>query len=128
LIVWTEPDGADYALSFQDADGCGEVWNFILEVQHHLTLVGTYNLSCMLYYFSPFVVLVNSVPSGENRVGSSSPRLDIQLSKTVATIRSGHLPEPELGIIPDIERAIKALVRGQIREKICECIQREVRH
>jgi protein phosphatase 4 regulatory subunit 3 len=82
----------------------------------------------MLYYFSPFVVLVNSVPSGENRVGSSSPRLDIQLSKTVATIRSGHLPEPELGIIPDIERAIKALVRGQIREKICECIQREVRH
>jgi len=36
LIVWTEPDGADYALSFQDAEGCAEVWNFIIEVQRHL--------------------------------------------------------------------------------------------
>lgn len=33
LIVWTEPDGVDYALSFQDPDGCMELWNFILEVQ-----------------------------------------------------------------------------------------------
>ncbi|KAJ7591477.1 component of IIS longevity pathway SMK-1-domain-containing protein [Mycena floridula] len=36
LIVWTEPDGADYALSFQDPEGCAEVWNFILEVQKHM--------------------------------------------------------------------------------------------
>lgn len=36
LIVWTEPDGVDYALSFQDPDGCAEVWNFILEVQRHM--------------------------------------------------------------------------------------------
>lgn len=36
LIVWTEPDGSDYALSFQDPDGCAEVWNFILEVQRHM--------------------------------------------------------------------------------------------
>lgn len=69
------------------------------------------------------------MPSGETRVGSSSPRLDLQHSKTAAIIRSGHLPEPELGVIPDIERAIKALVRGQaIRERICEYIQREVRY
>jgi len=33
LIVWTEPDGVDYALSFQDPEGCMELWNFILEVQ-----------------------------------------------------------------------------------------------
>jgi hypothetical protein len=33
LIVWTEPDGVDYALSFQDPDGCAEVWGFIQEVQ-----------------------------------------------------------------------------------------------
>jgi protein phosphatase-4 regulatory subunit 3 len=45
LIVWTEPDGSDYALSFQDADGCGEVWNFIIDIQRHLTLIGTYNPS-----------------------------------------------------------------------------------
>ncbi|KAL5507911.1 PSY2 [Sanghuangporus vaninii] len=36
LIVWTEPDGADYALSFQDQEGCAEVWEFITEVQKHL--------------------------------------------------------------------------------------------
>ncbi|OJA07985.1 hypothetical protein AZE42_01086 [Rhizopogon vesiculosus] len=102
LIVWTEPDGADYALSFQDADGCGEVWNFIIEIQRHLALIG------------------------ESRVGSLSPRLDLQHSKTAAIIRSGHLPPPVPENVPDIERAIKTLVRGQaIKERICEYIQRE---
>jgi protein phosphatase-4 regulatory subunit 3 len=101
LIVWTEPDGADYALSFQDAEGCAEVWNFIIEVQRHMNVVGESNVG-----------------------GSSSPRSDH--STTAAIIRSGHLPQPELGNIPDIERAIKTLVRGQaIRERICEYIQRE---
>ncbi|KIY46468.1 hypothetical protein FISHEDRAFT_47252, partial [Fistulina hepatica ATCC 64428] len=37
LIVWTEPDGMDYALSFQDPDGCSEIWTFIVEVQRHLS-------------------------------------------------------------------------------------------
>ena len=36
LIVWTEPDGVDYALSFQDPEGCAEVWQFIQEVQRHI--------------------------------------------------------------------------------------------
>jgi protein phosphatase-4 regulatory subunit 3 len=36
LIVWTEPNGVDYALSFQDPEGCAEVWAFIMEVQPHL--------------------------------------------------------------------------------------------
>lgn len=40
LIVWTEPDGVDYALSFQDPDGCAEVWNFIIEVQRHMNSNG----------------------------------------------------------------------------------------
>ena len=40
LIVWTEPDGADYALSFQDPEGCLEVWNFIQEVQRHMNPSG----------------------------------------------------------------------------------------
>jgi len=26
LIVWTEPDGLDLALSFQEPSGCTEVW------------------------------------------------------------------------------------------------------
>lgn len=37
LIVWTEPDGTDFALSFQDVEGCNEVWDFITEVQKHLS-------------------------------------------------------------------------------------------
>jgi protein phosphatase-4 regulatory subunit 3 len=29
LIVWTEPSGTDMALSFQEADGCAVVWEFL---------------------------------------------------------------------------------------------------
>jgi protein phosphatase-4 regulatory subunit 3 len=36
LIVWTELNGQDYALSFQDVEGCTEVWEFITEVRRHL--------------------------------------------------------------------------------------------
>ncbi|KAK4688245.1 protein phosphatase 4 regulatory subunit 3, partial [Tremellales sp. Uapishka_1] len=36
LIVWTEPSSQlDIALSFQDAEGCEDVWHFIKEVQKH---------------------------------------------------------------------------------------------
>lgn len=31
LIVWTEPNGVDMALSFQEAEGCAEIWYFISE-------------------------------------------------------------------------------------------------
>jgi len=42
-------------------------------------------------------------------------------------MRSGHLPTPQLGIIGEIERAIKALARTQaVKERICEYIQQEV--
>lgn len=40
LIVWTEPaSGQDIALSFQDAEGCEDIWTFITEVQKHLSLM-----------------------------------------------------------------------------------------
>ena len=35
LIVWTEPSGTDLALSFQELEGCSEVWDFLSEVQRH---------------------------------------------------------------------------------------------
>jgi len=42
-------------------------------------------------------------------------------------MRSGHLPPPQLGIISDIDKAIKALARTQaVKERICEYIQQEV--
>jgi len=49
LIVWTEPDGIDYALSFQDPEGCSEVWNFIAEVQQHMNSVGVSFLTVCVY-------------------------------------------------------------------------------
>ncbi|KAF5322390.1 hypothetical protein D9619_000547 [Psilocybe cf. subviscida] len=97
LIVWTEPDGVDYALSFQDPEGCSEVWNFILEVQRHMN-------------------------TSDDR--GSSPLADSVTTANV--IRSGHLPAPQLGVISEIERVIKALARTQaVKERICEYIQHE---
>lgn len=103
LIVWTEPDGVDYALSFQDPEGCAEVWSFILEVQRHMSSAD--NMSSI----------------------SSSPLMGPDVSVTTASIyRSGHLPQPRLGIIGEIERAIKALARTAVmKERICEYIQHE---
>nr|GAT52302.1 predicted protein [Mycena chlorophos] len=36
LILWTERNGADFALSFQDPQGCSEVWEFICDFQQHM--------------------------------------------------------------------------------------------
>ncbi|KAF9894073.1 Platinum sensitivity protein [Aspergillus nanangensis] len=36
LIVWTETNGTDMALSFQEADGCAVIWNFVSHVQQQL--------------------------------------------------------------------------------------------
>ncbi|WPH03004.1 Hypothetical protein R9X50_00587800 [Acrodontium crateriforme] len=36
LIVWTEPSGVDMALSFQEADGCQQIWDFVSQVKNHL--------------------------------------------------------------------------------------------
>jgi protein phosphatase-4 regulatory subunit 3 len=59
---------------------------------------------------------------------SSSPLIGPNESITTASIiRSGHLPTPRLGIIGEIEKAIKALARTQaVKERICEYIQQEV--
>lgn len=131
LIVWTEPNGADYALSFQDAEGCAEVWNFIIEVQRHLNSGGQHRfaLSPCLVLFSLVSLTMHisyeSHPEDQG-IGSSSPGGE-HSATTVNIIRTGHLPTPQLGNIQDIEGAIKTLSRGQaVKEKICEYIQREV--
>ena len=36
LIVWTESNGVDMALSFQEAEGCGAIWDFVSDVQGRL--------------------------------------------------------------------------------------------
>ncbi|KAF9513249.1 hypothetical protein BS47DRAFT_980933 [Hydnum rufescens UP504] len=106
LIVWTEPDGTDYALSFQDMEGCAEIWDFILEVQRHFRGKNGDDSS------------LSPLASGS---GSSHSRL------TVASIvASGRLPEPALGIIGDLEAAIKVIAKTlHGRERICEYILNE---
>jgi protein phosphatase-4 regulatory subunit 3 len=36
LIVWTEQNGTDMALSFQEPEGCASIWDFVNEVQSRL--------------------------------------------------------------------------------------------
>ena len=40
LIVWTESNGTDMALSFQEAEGCAAIWDFVSQVQQHLLSLG----------------------------------------------------------------------------------------
>ena len=47
LILWQDPDGKDYALSFQDLKGCSEAWDFIQEVRKHLRSLGSSVLSLL---------------------------------------------------------------------------------
>ncbi|KAH9854932.1 DUF625-domain-containing protein [Lenzites betulinus] len=104
LIVWTEPDGVDYALSFQDPEGCAEVWHFIEEVQRHM------NTSDMALTSSPLI-------------GPDGPETSLS---TASIIRAGRLPQPQMGIISEIDTAIKTLARTAIvKERVCEYIQTE---
>ncbi|KAJ5576004.1 hypothetical protein N7535_002930 [Penicillium sp. DV-2018c] len=41
LIVWTEPNGTDMALSFQEAEGCAVIWDFVNTVQQHLLSIAS---------------------------------------------------------------------------------------
>ncbi|KAI9832190.1 MAG: hypothetical protein M1819_004542 [Sarea resinae] len=39
LIVWTEANGTDMALSFQEAEGCATIWDFISQVTQQLIAI-----------------------------------------------------------------------------------------
>ncbi|EJD53799.1 DUF625-domain-containing protein [Auricularia subglabra TFB-10046 SS5] len=98
LIVWTETDGTDYALSFQDVEGCAEVWEFIGEVQRHLS-------------------------NGKGEGTSSSPIIGSEPTTSSQIIQAGRLPQPTLGVIKEVEHAIKALARSSTAKgRLCEYI------
>lgn len=70
LIVWTEPSsGMDMALSFQEADGCLAIWNFITEMQQ-------------------------SIPPGEDNLSDEVP-VDTPPVITLPPADLAHLPEIE---------------------------------
>jgi hypothetical protein len=102
-----------------------ELWNFILEVQSlRANSGGAYVLDLDSYTASQ-----KSHICQDNQAESSSPLAGPEPSITTASIiRTGHLPQPALGIITEIDRAIRALSRTPaIKDRICEYIQRAVR-
>lgn len=40
LIVWTESNGTDMALSFQEAEGCQQTWEFVHDIQQRISQLG----------------------------------------------------------------------------------------
>ncbi|GJJ07253.1 hypothetical protein Clacol_001453 [Clathrus columnatus] len=102
LIVWTEPDGSDYALSFQDIDGCSEVWEFIGEVQRHLQEKGE----------------DEGAPSD---AGSSMHMFTAE--PTNSFVHSAKLPTPALGNMHECERVIRQVCRQPHgKERLCDYI------
>lgn len=101
LIVWTEVDGTDYALSFADIEGCTEVWEFILEVQKHLHNRGVSNGSSLFALHSRWSFL---------------KRANTELGFTTAAqiVQSGHLPMPltNADLIHEIDKALRAMSRS----------------
>ncbi|KAG8904815.1 Platinum sensitivity protein [Tulasnella sp. 403] len=100
LIVWTEPDGTDHALDFQDIEGCAEIYDFIMEVQrHHRRKLGG---------------------------GAASPSFRSKdfcnvFADSISNLEA--LPKPRPEIICDIDEAIEFIARTPAgKEKICEYI------
>ncbi|KAG8698285.1 Platinum sensitivity protein [Ceratobasidium sp. 394] len=101
LIVWTEPDGTDFALSFQDLDGCGEIWDFIQEVQRHL----------------------RGKQDPTSSSPPSTPRMSLDRRVAQSFMHAGQIPAPDFNTIGDIDRAIKLLSKNPtLKEKICETL------
>ncbi|KAH7065858.1 component of IIS longevity pathway SMK-1-domain-containing protein [Paraphoma chrysanthemicola] len=57
LIVWTEQNGTDMALSFQEPEGCASIWDFVNEVQSRLqALAQDEGLSDDMDHVSPIML------------------------------------------------------------------------
>lgn len=93
-----------------------EVWNFIQEVQRHMSIPGE-------LFQDPAKTRTHRTVA--DQILSSSP----QLGEAFATslFRGGRLPQPTLGNIGDIDKIIKTSGRLQgSKERVCEFIQQEV--
>ncbi|KAJ9124080.1 hypothetical protein QFC22_000875 [Naganishia vaughanmartiniae] len=117
LIVWTEPTGMDVALSFQDPEGCNNIWDFIQEVQRHLQLI----------YGETALQMWNEVSTGkltETFFESASPQLGPEQVNPVHTEREGRAWEPlTLSNLREQETSLKLSSRSIAgREKTVEFV------
>lgn len=78
----------------------------------------------MLISYSRFIGQTD--PNSSFTSGSGDPQSRLTVASIVA---SGRLPEPALGIISELDTAIKAIAKAiHGRERICEYILNEVSH
>ncbi|CAI7676175.1 unnamed protein product [Penicillium manginii] len=82
LIVWTEQNGTDMALSFQEAEGCAVIWDFVHTVQQQLLSLAT--------------------------AEGDPPAIDDALSDDLESYQTIILPAPELGNLAEIEQIVRA--------------------
>ncbi|KAK8844620.1 hypothetical protein IAR55_006467 [Kwoniella newhampshirensis] len=111
LIVWTEPaSGMDIALSFQDAEGCDDIWQFICEVQKHLNNMPSEADA--------------QIPSSSSPI-SASPMLGVGPSMAVADSRVSW-QVPTLANIKEQEMWLRMQAKSPIgRERAVEHIINE---
>ncbi|TKY84972.1 hypothetical protein EX895_006052 [Sporisorium graminicola] len=112
LVVWTEPTGVDMALSFQEAEGCNEVWEFLTEVQKHFMGLAEEALTD-----SPPTTPNPHSPTGVLGMSASGSGLEPLLN--ILGDYKG-LPEPSLANLEKIDAMLKdTTARGpMMREKL----------
>lgn len=120
LVVWTESDGTDMALSFQEADGCQEVWEFITEVQRHFHANQAAASAAALS--DPPTPDAGSPTSGGDPSQSNWGMGMVMLIDSTAF----NPPEPSLGKLEEIEQVLKETAsKGPLaREKVAEWLVR----
>lgn len=80
LIVWTDPDGVDMALSFQEAEGCGAVWDTIREAAERLG--GTY--PPMLDLPKPTLAELDRIESLAKNAAASQQARDVLVKSIIS--------------------------------------------
>ncbi|KAL9097410.1 MAG: hypothetical protein Q9165_000305 [Trypethelium subeluteriae] len=119
LIVWTEPNGVDMALSFQEAEGCAAIWEFVSDTQQRFTGIGPDdNLEDdVLDAFNPMLLptpdlsnlqdietmmrTANASPSGRDALAKFIMNKDVDyISKLVPLIEMAE----DLESLPDLHR------------------------
>ncbi|KAF1847294.1 DUF625-domain-containing protein [Cucurbitaria berberidis CBS 394.84] len=105
LIVWTEQNGTDMALSFQEPEGCASIWDFVNEVQSRLqALAQDDGLSDDIDHISPILLPnpdLGNLHEIENhmRAANSTPGGREALAKFI--LAQNYIPK----LIPLVEMA-----------------------
>ena len=89
LIVWTNEDGTDYALSFQETDGCLQLCEFLIEIQNNKV--------------APNISLVAIIQSAEGEI---------------TEIIAGPAPELPAPTVENLESILDMLTINQFKNKI----------